>query len=437
MGTCYNRHMSSPLPRGNRRQFLRAGGALAAAGSTLPSALGATLKADSKETLSVGLVGCGGRGGGAAVNALRADPNVKLVALGDAFPDFLTSKLGSLKAIGDIADRIDVPEDRQFVGFDAYKGVIDSCDVVLLATSPHFRPLHVEYAVEHGVHAFVEKPIATDAVGVRRVWAASEKAREKGLSISSGLCYRYQFAKQETFKRVHDGMIGDITALECTYNTGGLWHRGRKAEWSEMEYQMRNWLYFTWLSGDHIAEQHIHSLDKLAWAMQDDYPVKCTASGGRIVRTDEQWGNIYDHFNTVYEWGNGVKGFSSCRQWVGADANVSDFAYGTKGTAALQSHRINTEGEKWRYRGEGPDDMYQNEHDALFAALRAGERIDNADYMCKSTMMAIMARMSAYTGKTVTWDQAWNSELDLSPAAYEWGDVPMRPVAQPGITPFV
>jgi predicted dehydrogenase len=429
--------MSSPLPRGNRRQFLRAGGALAAAGSTLPSALGATLKADSKETLSVGLVGCGGRGGGAAVNALRADPNVKLVALGDAFPDFLTSKLGSLKAIGDIADRIDVPEDRQFVGFDAYKGVIDSCDVVLLATSPHFRPLHVEYAVEHGVHAFVEKPIATDAVGVRRVWAASEKAREKGLSISSGLCYRYQFAKQETFKRVHDGMIGDITALECTYNTGGLWHRGRKAEWSEMEYQMRNWLYFTWLSGDHIAEQHIHSLDKLAWAMQDDYPVKCTASGGRIVRTDEQWGNIYDHFNTVYEWGNGVKGFSSCRQWVGADANVSDFAYGTKGTAALQSHRINTEGEKWRYRGEGPDDMYQNEHDALFAALRAGERIDNADYMCKSTMMAIMARMSAYTGKTITWDQAWNSELDLSPAAYEWGDVPMRPVAQPGITPFV
>jgi predicted dehydrogenase len=429
--------MSSPLPRGNRRQFLRAGGALAAAGSTLPSALGATLKADSKETLSVGLVGCGGRGGGAAVNALRADPNVKLVALGDAFPDFLTSKLGSLKAIGDIADRIDVPEDRQFVGFDAYKGVIDSCDVVLLATSPHFRPLHVEYAVEHGVHAFVEKPIATDAVGVRRVWAASEKAREKGLSISSGLCYRYQFAKQETFKRVHDGMIGDITAMECTYNTGGLWHRGRKAEWSEMEYQMRNWLYFTWLSGDHIAEQHIHSLDKLAWAMQDDYPVKCTASGGRIVRTDEQWGNIYDHFNTVYEWGNGVKGFSSCRQWVGADANVSDFAYGTKGTAALQSHRINTEGEKWRYRGEGPDDMYQNEHDALFAALRAGERIDNADYMCKSTMMAIMARMSAYTGKTVTWDQAWNSELDLSPAAYEWGDVPMRPVAQPGITPFV
>ncbi|MBL6720214.1 MAG: Gfo/Idh/MocA family oxidoreductase [Planctomycetes bacterium] len=429
--------MSSPFPRGNRRQFLRAGGALAAAGSTLPSALGATLRADSKETLSVGLVGCGGRGGGAAVNALRADPNVKLVALGDAFPDFLTAKLGSLKAIGDIADRIDVPEDRQFVGFDAYKGVIDSCDVVLLATSPHFRPLHVEYAVEHGVHAFVEKPIATDAVGVRRVWAASEKAREKGLSISSGLCYRYQFAKQETFKRVHDGMIGDITALECTYNTGGLWHRGRKAEWSEMEYQMRNWLYFTWLSGDHIAEQHIHSLDKLAWAMQDDYPVKCTASGGRIVRTDEQWGNIYDHFNTVYEWGNGVKGFSSCRQWVGADANVSDFAYGTKGTAALQSHRINTEGEKWRYRGEGPDDMYQNEHDALFAALRGGERIDNADYMCKSTMMAIMARMSAYTGKTVTWDQAWNSELDLSPAAYEWGDVPMRPVAQPGITPFV
>ncbi len=433
--------MNPTSSNGSRRQFLRAGGALAAAGSTIPVALGARLASDSKETLKIGLVGCGGRGGGAATNALRADPNVKLVALADAFPDQLTNKLKSLQSQTDIADRIDVPEERQYVGFDAYKNVIDQVDVVLLATSPHFRPLHVEYAVEKDTHAFVEKPIATDAPGVRRMRAACDKAAEKGISISSGLCYRYQHAKQATLQRVHDGMIGEIKSMECTYNTGGLWHRGRKPEWSEMEYQMRNWLYFTWLSGDHIAEQHIHSLDKLAWAMNDVPPMKATASGGRIVRSDEQWGNIYDHFNTVFEWEGGVKGFSSCRQWVGADGNVSDFVVGTKGTAALQSHRIQMTDpgageEKWRYRGEGPDDMYQNEHDVLFAALRAGDRIDNSDYMCKSTMMAIMARMSAYTGKSVTWDMAWNSKEDLSPPAYDWTDMEMRPVAQPGVTPF-
>ena len=433
--------MNPTSSNGSRRQFLRAGGALAAAGSTIPVALGARLASDSKETLKIGLVGCGGRGGGAATNALRADPNVKLVALADAFPDQLTNKLKSLQSQTDIADRIDVPEERQYVGFDAYKNVIDQVDVVLLATSPHFRPLHVEYAVEKDTHAFVEKPIATDAPGVRRMRAACDKAAEKGISISSGLCYRYQHAKQATLQRVHDGMIGEIKSMECTYNTGGLWHRGRKPEWSEMEYQMRNWLYFTWLSGDHIAEQHIHSLDKLAWAMNDVPPMKATASGGRIVRSDEQWGNIYDHFNTVFEWEGGVKGFSSCRQWVGADGNVSDFVVGTKGTAALQSHRIQMTDpgageENWRYRSDEPDDMYQNEHDVLFAALRAGDRIDNSDYMCKSTMMAIMARMSAYTGKSVTWDMAWNSKEDLSPPAYDWTDMEMRPVAQPGVTPF-
>jgi len=428
--------MTSSPANGSRRQFLRAGGVLAAAGSTLSVALGGRLAPDGKETIKVGLVGCGGRGGGAAVNALRADPNVKLVALGEAFSDRLTRKLKELKAQGDIADRIDVPKDRQYVGFDAYKSVIDQVDVVLLATSPYFRPLHVEYAVEMDTHAFVEKPIATDAPGVRRMRAACDKAAEKGLSISSGLCYRYEFKKQATLKRVHDGMVGDITAMQCTYNTGGLWHRGRKPEWSEMEYQMRNWLYFTWLSGDHITEQHIHSLDKLAWAMQDEPPVRATASGGRIVRSDEQWGNIFDHFNTVFEWKDGIKGFSSCRQWVGADGNVSDFVFGTKGTAALQAARIRTADENWRYRSDEPDDMYQNEHNALFAALRAGARIDDSNYMCKSTMMAIMARMSAYTGKSITWDMAWNSEEDLSPEAFEWGPAPMRPVARPGVTPF-
>jgi myo-inositol 2-dehydrogenase/D-chiro-inositol 1-dehydrogenase len=200
---------------------------------------------------------------------------------------------------------------------------------------------------------------------------------------------------------------------------------------------MRNWLYFSWLSGDHIAEQHIHSLDKLAWAMQDEYPVVATASGGRIVRTGEEYGNVYDHFNTAYEWEGGLMGFSSCRQWSGCSSDVSDYVYGTKGTANIQRHTIEADGERWRYRGEGPDDMYQNEHDAMFKAIRAGEPINNGEYMCNSTMMAIMARMAAYTGQTITWEQAWNSALDLSPEAYAWGDAPQRPVAVPGLTKFV
>ncbi len=388
--------------------------------------------------LRVGLVGCGGRGTGAAKQALKADPNVKLVAMGEAFADRLEGSLGTLQNDPEVSERVDVPEDRRHVGFDAYRQVIDQVDVVLLATSPHFRPLHVEYAVEKGVHLFVEKPVATDGPGIRRIRAACEVGAGKGLNIVSGLCYRYEFGKQALVERIHGGEIGEIRSMQCTYNTGGLWHRGKNPEWSEMEYQMRNWLYFTWLSGDHIAEQHIHSLDKLAWAMGDRYPVKATASGGRAVRTDEKYGDAYDHFNTVFEWEDGTRGFSSCRQWVGADSDVSDFIVGTKGTAEMQRRTITPiEGERWRYRGEGPDDMYQNEHDALFRAIRSGERIDNSEYMCESTLMAILGRMAAYTGKTLTREQVLNSTLDLSPASYEWGAAPEVQVSLPGVTQFV
>ena len=426
-----------------RRAFLRHGGlatgAALYAGAKLPASAASLAGLGADETLKVGLVGCGGRGGGAAVNALRVDPNTELVALGDSFADHLDGKLQNLLK-SDVGDRVKVADDHKFVGFESYKDVIDACDVVILATSPHFRPLHMEYAVKKGVHMFVEKPVAVDAKGVKRVMAACEAAKAKGLSVVSGLCYRYQFAKQATFERLHDGAIGDITALDCTYNTGTLWHRGTRKEhpeWSEMEYQMRNWLYFTWLSGDHIAEQHIHSLDKVMWAMGDAPPAKITASGGRIQRTGGKWGHVYDHFNTVYEWESGVKAFSSCRQMAGCSSNVSDFAYGTKGVAALQSHRISGE-NKWRYRGDGPDDMYQNEHDALFQSIRAGEPITrDGDYMCKSTMLAIAGRMAAYTGQTLTWEQALNSELDLTPPAYDWIELETEPVAIPGVTPFV
>jgi len=421
----------------SRRDLLRTGAVTAAAIGTAPySSAGKLLRPGGDEMLKVGLVGCGGRGRGAAMNALRADENTKLWALADAFPEPLADAHRYLSQDAGVGARVDVPEERRFVGFDAYEKLIEQCDVVLLATSPHFRPLHMEACVEAGKHIFVEKPVATDPVGLRRIWAACDRAREKDLSVVSGLCYRYEFAKQATVERVWDGAIGDIVALQTTYNTGSLWHRGRKPEWSEMEYQMRNWLYFTWLSGDHITEQHIHSLDKLAW-VKGGYPVKATASGGRVQRTDEKWGNIYDHFNTVYEWEDGVRGFSSCRQWSGASNDVSDFVFGSRGTCNLQRHRIEAGSWKWRHRSDEPDDMYQNEHDVFFASIRANEPIDNGDYMCESTLMAIMARLAAYTGKTVTREAVLNSKLDLSPKEYVWGDHECAPIAIPGVTEMI
>jgi len=305
------------------------------------------------------------------------------------------------------------------------------------AAPPGFRPQHVRACVEAGKHVFTEKPVAVDAPGVRAMMESCRMAREKGLNLVSGLCYRYQFAKRETIKRLQDGAIGDIVALQTTYNTGGLWHKGRKDDWTEMEYQIRNWLYFDWLSGDHINEQHIHSLDKIMWLMGDAAPAKCTASGGRAQRTDPKYGNIYDHFNGVYEWANGVRCFNSCRQWESTSTDVSDWVFGTNGVANIQEHYIRTnDGAEWRYESKEEDNMYQNEHNAFFAAIRNGEvRVD--EYMCSSTLSAILCRMSAYTGKTLTWDEALNSQQDLTPKEIAWGDVPLNPLPVPGQTEFV
>jgi predicted dehydrogenase len=432
--------MSQDRSSTSRRDLLRATGVVAAAGALAARASARPARRVARgEILRVGLVGCGGRGTGAAIEALRADPDARLVALGDAFADQIQNAHAYASTAEDTQDvhaQSDVPPERRFVGFDAYQGVIESSDVVLLATSPHFRPLHVGAAVAAGKHLFVEKPIAVDAPGVRAVWAACQEAEAKGLSVVTGLCYRYEEKKRETLRRIHEGALGDILALQCTYNTGALWHKGRNPEWSEMEYQMRNWLYFTWLSGDHIAEQHIHSLDKLAWAMGDRYPVKATSSGGRSVRTDPMYGNVYDHFNTVYEWENGVRGFSSCRQWSGAASDVSDWVYGTRGRCNIQGAWIESGPWSWRWSSEEPDEMYQNEHDALFASIRAGLPINDGAIMCKSTLMAILGRMAAYTGETITWEQACNSEERLGPARYAWGEAPSSPIAVPGVTKF-
>ena len=422
-----------------RRQFVARSAGLAA---LAPAVLGTRAYAGGGDTLRVGLIGCGGRGTGAAEQAVSADPGAKLVAMGDLFADMLQGSLRSLQSNPKIADRIDVPTDRQFVGFDAYKHVIDSCDVVCMASTPHFRPRHLKYAVEKGVHSFVEKPVGTDPAGVRDIYETCQKAREKKLSVVSGLCWRYHRGKQATVQQIHDGAIGQIVIAETNYLTGQLWHRGRKPDWSEMEYQVRNWLYFDWLSGDFITEQHVHSLDKIAWVLGDRYPVRVTSLGGRQQRVEPQYGNVYDHFSTVFEYADGARVYSHCRQMNGTTNNVSDKVFGTKGTAALlgfqepDDHIADRSGKiTWRHkepRGAKPDNMYQNEHDALFAGIRSGEPINNGDYMCKSTMMAVIARLSAYSGQVLEWDAVWNSPLSLGPAEYAWGDAPQRPIAVPG-----
>jgi predicted dehydrogenase len=389
------------------------------------------------DVIKLGLVGCGGRGTGAATQALNADKNTKIVALADMFKDRVEACRQELGREG-LADRVAVNDQNCFVGFDAYKQLIDSgVDVVLLATPPHFRPAHLKYAIEKGKHVFAEKPVAVDAPGVRSVFATCEEAKKKNLAIVSGLCWRYDAPKREVMKRVHDGTLGDIQALQCTYNTGLLWSKDRQQDWSDMQWQLRNWLYFTWLSGDFNVEQHIHSLDKMLWAMKDQPPVRATGTGGRQQRTDPKYGHIYDHFNVVYEWENGVKCFANCRQQGNCAGDVSDHIFGTKGVCDVMKGTI-TGANPWRYPKDAKrDNMYQVEHEELFASIRAGKPINNGDYMTKSTLMAIMGRMSAYTGKVITWDMALNSKEDLTPSSYDINaKLAVPPVAVPGVTKF-
>lgn len=420
----------------SRRRFLAtaaAGTAAVAAGGWLArKPLAPPVHASGSDLLRVGLIGCGGRGTGAAAQALNADQNVQLVAMGDAFPDRLQSSLANLKQQAS-AEKIAVTEERCFTGFDAYQQVI-ACgvDVVLLCTPPHFRPEHLRAAVAAGKHVFVEKPAAVDAPGVRSVLASCEEAKRQGLSVVSGLCYRYDLPKRETVKRIHDGAIGEIVAINVNYNGGTLWTQPRKSHWSDMEWQLRNWLYFTWLSGDHIVEQHIHSLDKAAWLLRDEPPVKAFGLGGRQVRVQPEFGQVFDHHAVAYEYANGVRLFAYTRQQAGCSVEVSDHVMGTKGSADLMRHTIKAE-KKWRYRGAKPN-MYQLEHDELFASIRSGKAINNGEYMCRSTMLAILGRMCTYTGQTISWEQAFNSQEDLSPVKYDWGPLAVAPVAMPGVT---
>jgi myo-inositol 2-dehydrogenase/D-chiro-inositol 1-dehydrogenase len=422
--------MSTP----SRRQFLQASAATLAAAAAVPA------HAAGGDQLRIGLVGCGGRGTGAAENAVRADKNCKLVALGDAFPDKIEKCVGVLRrSLGDglFAEKVDVPAERRFSGFDAYKQVIDASDVVLLCTPPGFRPAHLRAAVEAGKHVFCEKPMAVDGPGVRSVIESAEMAKQKKTCLVSGFCYRYDPPKRETVRRLYDGAIGDILTIQANYLTGPIWHVERTPAMSDMEWQMRNWYYFTWLSGDHIVEQHVHNLDKAAWVMKDQYPKSAVGLGGRQVRTDPKFGHIFDHHAVIFEYDNGARLFSFCRQMQNCPADVSDHIVGTKGSCQLMQHRI--EGaQPWRYRGEDPENMYQVEHDELFAGIRADKALNDGGFMGYSTLMGIMGRMATYTGQKVTWQQALKSKEDLTPPRLDMSaSLPMPPVARPGVTKLV
>jgi predicted dehydrogenase len=432
----------SDFPRETRRDFLTTSAGLASASLLLPN-LTPAVHAAGGDTLRVGLIGCGNRGSGAAVQALRGDPNVKLVAMGDVFKDRIQSSLREIRKEEDLARKIDVKPECCFDGFDNYKKVLAAgVDVVLLATPPGFRPLHLKAAVEAGKHIFCEKPMAVDGPGVRSVIETVAAAKKKNLALVAGFCYRYEKAKQEFFQRIHDGALGKIVALQSAYNTGGLWHRLREKDWDDMTYQLRNWLYYTWLSGDHIVEQACHSLDKMAWAMHDEPPIKCFGLGGRQTRTSKEFGHIFDHFAITYEYKNGVRMFHTCRQQKGCTVDNSDTILGSDGIGRIVevnvSHTI-TGKKPWKHRRQRGDksDMYQNEHDALFASIRSGKPINDGDRMASSSLLSIMGRMAAYTGQVVTWERALNSTVDLMPTRYEFGPLPTPAVAQPGVTKLV
>jgi predicted dehydrogenase len=391
------------------------------------------------DTLRVGLVGCGGRGTGAAKQALLADPNVKLTALGDAFADRAEFSLMTLKKQEDIAAKIDVPADRIFAGFDAYKKVIENCDVVLLCTPPNFRPLHIRAAIEAGKHVFAEKPVAVDAPGVRSVLESCKLAAEKKLSVVSGLCMRYDTKIRDTIAKVHSGAIGKIIAMQANDYRGPIWSKPRQPGQTDMEYQMRNWYYFTWLSGDFNVEQHVHMLDLCIWAIGDKYPERAIATGGRTQRTAPEFGNIYDHFAVTYTYDNGVPFIATCRQQGGCKSGISAIIHGSEGRAEFStrgSQIVKPSGEilidKNTYK-----DHYQIEHDELFAAIRSGKPINNGDYMSNSSLLAILGRMAAYTGQELTWNQALNSKEDLTPPHFDWKQpLAEAPVAIPGKTKF-
>lgn len=420
----------------SRRDFLAASASLAAvAGAGAgPLSIARAANVAGSDALRLGVIGCGGRGTGAAADSLDSDPGVKLVALADVFKDRLDGCLASLEAEDRFKGRIAVDESHRFVGFDAYKQLLASeVDIVALATAPHFRAMHFEAAIAAGKHVFMEKPVGVDPTAVRRVLAAADQAQARKLCVVAGTQRRHQPKYRVLMERVHGGAIGKIVSARAWWNQGGLWVKQREPQWSDMEWMLRNWLYFTWTSGDHIVEQHVHNLDVINWAV-GTHPVKATAMGGRQVRTGPEYGNIFDHFAVEYEYPGGVTMTSMCRQIDGCASRVDEVVSGSSGTVRFGAGVI--EGAQ-PFKYSGPDvNPYVEEHKHLVEAIRGGPYINEARAVAESTLTAIMGRISAYTGQEVTWDKVLNAKMDLSPATYAMGPVEVPPVAVPGRTKF-
>jgi len=417
----------------SRRDFLKTSAAVGAA-ALLPGQ--ERLFARGSDKIRVGLIGCGGQGTRDTISCLKSSPNVELVAMGDLFRDRLDESLGELKKEGEVRDKVKVTRDTSFVGFDAYKKVIASdVDMVLVVTPPHFHPEHLKAAIEGGKHVFMEKPATVDPAGVRSIIASSELAEKKGLSIVAGTQRRHQASYIEIMRRIHKGDIGKIVGGQCYWNGGdmlGYWKWYERGNMSSMEWQCRNWPWFTWLSGDHIVEQHVHNLDIMNWALQA-HPVQVMGMGGREVR---DLGNIYDHFAVEYEYPNGVRVLGMCQQINGCHTRVGERVVGTKGVA--HGHGVIEGRRAYKYEGKSPNAYVQEQAD-LIASIRKGRPLNEGKRVAESTMAAIMGRMSAYTGRALKWDWAMNaSKLDLSPPRYDfWVDFPARPVAVPGKTQLI
>jgi myo-inositol 2-dehydrogenase / D-chiro-inositol 1-dehydrogenase len=401
---------------------------------------GGAFSAYASERIRVGLIGCGGRGTDAAVNCATASPDVVIAALGDAFPDQLESSLAQLKEKLP-AGRLTATRETCFTGFDAYKKVLAApVDLVILAAPPFFRPAHLTAAVEAGKHIFTEKPVAVDPLGVRTVIAASEQAEKKRLAIVAGTQRRHQAHYVEIMKRIRGGDLGELVSGQCYWNMGALWvdraaknwaNRTEK-NWSDMEWQVRNWLFTTWCSGDHIVEQHVHNLDVMNWAM-GAHPVKCTGMGGRAARTEPQYGNIFDHFAVEYEYPNGARVLSMCRQTGGAAENISERVVGSSGFSYTDGSDGWIKGGKPYESEKASPNPYVEEHADLVASIKAGKPLNEGRQVAESTLTAIMGRMSAYTGRQLSWDWVMNSsKLDLTPPHMELRELPALVVAIPG-----
>jgi myo-inositol 2-dehydrogenase/D-chiro-inositol 1-dehydrogenase len=425
-----------------RRDFLKASAMIA--GGTMLSSIPLMGHSSVNDTIKIALIGCGGRGTGAASQALSTKFNLQLVAMADAFKDRLDESYKDLSE--KFKDKVNIPEEHKFVGFDAYAKAIALADVVILATTPGFRPTHFEEAIKQGKHVFMEKPVAVDAPGIRKVLATAEEAKRKKLNVVVGLQRRYQLNYRETIKRIQDGAIGDIVSGQVYWNSGGVWVRPRKPEQTEMEYQMRNWYYFNWLCGDHIVEQHVHNIDIANW-VKGSYPVSIQGTGSQAWRKGKDYGEIYDNHAVELTYADGSVIYSQCRHFEGTSNKVDETFQGTKGRTFLSASNA---GKLWDHQGnliynhptKGQANPYQTEHDELFESISKGEyKHWDAEYGAKSTLTGIIGRYATYSGQVIKWDDALNANNSLMPETLTWDAKPkilpdengLYPVAQPGL----